>query len=78
MQSICFNANINLDVDDCGDGSDEDPSCGHDECSLSANLCSQVCNEKPIGYDCSCNPGYKLADDKRNCISMTIVNVDYL
>ncbi|XP_059139258.1 prolow-density lipoprotein receptor-related protein 1-like [Physella acuta] len=48
--------------DDCGDNSDEPINCGIDECKSRRPVCSQVCVEKKIGYECRCNPGYTFND----------------
>ncbi|XP_053386538.1 low-density lipoprotein receptor-related protein 1-like isoform X2 [Mercenaria mercenaria] len=53
-------------VNDCGDESDESPECYIDECK-ERRPCSQICNKKIIGFECSCNPGYQLRADKRTC-----------
>ncbi|XP_060590385.1 low-density lipoprotein receptor-related protein 1-like isoform X5 [Ruditapes philippinarum] len=53
-------------VNDCGDESDESPECNIDECK-ERQPCSQICNKKIIGFECSCHPGYKLRADKRTC-----------
>lgn len=55
---------------DCSDGSDEDPSCGIDEC-LTPNICDQGCTDLPIRYKCTCNEGYKLDPaNNRTCIDL--------
>lgn len=38
-------------------------------CDLHSNGgCAQICNNYVIDYNCSCNEGYKLAEDLKNCI----------
>lgn len=40
-----------------------------DECALERSLCQPhgVCENRPGGYVCVCNDGYKLSDDKHSC-----------
>ncbi|CAL1526080.1 unnamed protein product, partial [Lymnaea stagnalis] len=38
-----------------------------DECSHANQPCDQVCTNKAGGYECSCYPGYKLAQDSTTC-----------
>ena len=39
-----------------------------DECAkVELNQCAHICINKPIGYDCACNPGYKLTSDGKAC-----------
>lgn len=51
---------------DCGDFSDENP-CNINECELSVHACSQICEDRPIGYKCSCRPGFQPKSDGRIC-----------
>ena len=37
-----------------------------DEC-MDSSLCDQVCENTFGGYECSCNPGYKLQMDNSTC-----------
>lgn len=46
--------------DDCGDFSDE-RSCNVNECSSFFTRCAHKCVDKKIGYECSCNKGYKVS-----------------
>ncbi|KAH9499926.1 hypothetical protein Btru_076941 [Bulinus truncatus] len=48
--------------DDCGDNSDEPSACGIDECKSKRPVCSQICIEKKIGYECKCHPGYQFQE----------------
>ena len=51
--------------DDCGDYSDEF-HCGVDECAKS--VCSHVCIDRMIGYECQCHSGYRQSqDDAHKC-----------
>lgn len=45
---------------DCGDYSDE-TSCNVNECE-NPYTCEHICNDKLIGYECQCNPGFKVRD----------------
>ena len=38
-----------------------------DECATGNGGCSQVCDNKPGSFECKCNAGYVLADDKKTC-----------
>ncbi len=48
---------------DCGDFSDE-KSCNVNECNQ--NLCSQICIDKPVGYECVCHKGYRVHPKDRH------------
>ncbi|GAB6028318.1 hypothetical protein CHUAL_002491 [Chamberlinius hualienensis] len=53
---------------DCEDNSDESAHCNVDECAkVEMNQCAHICTDKTIGYECSCNPGYKLMSDNKAC-----------
>ena len=53
---------------DCLSGADESPQCGINECTARTAGCSQQCTDKPIGFTCSCNEGYRLDKaDNRTC-----------
>ena len=52
---------------DCPRGEDEAPNCGINECSDHNGHCIHSCRDLPIGYECHCNQGYKLANDSRSC-----------
>ncbi|GFO20808.1 LOW QUALITY PROTEIN: low-density lipoprotein receptor-related protein 1 [Plakobranchus ocellatus] len=66
--------------DDCGDRSDEPSICGIDECSLPRSVCSQVCVDKKIGYQCECHQGYQMkvvnSSDKEALPKRKCVDVD--
>jgi low-density lipoprotein receptor-related protein 1 (alpha-2-macroglobulin receptor) len=47
--------------DECGDYSDE-ASCNTNECE-NPHTCAHVCKDKPIGYECQCNHGFKIRQD---------------
>ena len=38
-----------------------------DECVRQTHECTQECNNTDGSYDCTCNEGYKLADDGIQC-----------
>lgn len=41
---------------------------GIDECSASPQPCSQICVDKPVGYECQCHLGYKVSSkDVHHC-----------
>lgn len=42
-----------------------------DECNGEKNVCNQTCNNSVGSYDCSCEPGYKLALDGFSCDGKT-------
>ena len=38
-----------------------------DECASDNGGCGQVCMNKPGSFECACNDGYVLSDDKKTC-----------
>ncbi|UYV74244.1 LRP1B [Cordylochernes scorpioides] len=50
---------------DCGDWSDEF-KCNVDECRM-GNVCAQICEDKPIGYKCSCHTGFRPKEGGKIC-----------
>ncbi|CAG5124929.1 unnamed protein product, partial [Candidula unifasciata] len=48
---------------DCSDNSDEPSNCEINECSSKRPVCSQICVDKKIGYECQCHPGYQLEQE---------------
>ena len=41
------------------------------ECNTDNGGCDQICINKPGSFECRCESGYKLADDKKKCIGNT-------
>nr|QKO00544.1 Vg receptor protein [Amblyseius eharai] len=50
---------------DCDDGGDEGRHCLRNECD--SKPCQHHCFATPEGFRCSCNEGYRLAEDRRSC-----------
>ena len=38
-----------------------------DECSLSVEICDQICNNTIGSFECKCNPGFILGIDRQSC-----------
>ena len=45
-----------------------------DECHIGIHNCSQMCHNTPVGYQCSCLPGFVLTRDD-DCIGWCILHV---
>lgn len=42
------------------------------------NMCAHICVEKKIGYECACNPGYKVNPSDNNlCVDINECETDY-
>ena len=52
----------------CSDNSDEPLHCGKNECArVEDNGCGHNCIDTKEGFECYCNPGYKLMPDGKAC-----------
>lgn len=53
--------------DDCGDFSDEQ-TCNVNECedTIVKNLCAHMCEDKKVGYECTCYKGYRVNHKNRH------------
>lgn len=53
--------------DDCGDFSDEQ-TCNVNECedNMERNLCAHMCEDKKVGYECTCYKGFKISHRDRH------------
>ncbi|XP_072048564.1 uncharacterized protein [Amphiura filiformis] len=60
---------------DCGDWSDEPGGrvCSTDECATNNGGCHHNCHNLPIGYYCSCRPGYDLKGNQ-TCVDINECN----
>lgn len=54
-------------VNDCGDYSDEQ-TCNVNECtqSIEEALCAHKCEDRKVGYECTCNAGFKVSHKDRH------------
>ncbi|XP_077561431.1 low-density lipoprotein receptor-like isoform X4 [Haemaphysalis longicornis] len=53
---------------DCGAYEDEPRDrCHENECAKGNGGCSDLCHDDPVGYHCSCRPGFRLTEDGRTC-----------
>ena len=43
-----------------------------DECAGGTHNCQQLCNNTVGSYACSCNSGYRIASNSRNCIGQLL------
>ena len=48
---------------------------GINECITIKHACSQKCKDKKIGYECSCEKGFKLDMDQTSCIGKIYFSV---
>ncbi|OQV21780.1 Prolow-density lipoprotein receptor-related protein 1 [Hypsibius exemplaris] len=65
---LCINESLTCDnKDDCGDMSDE-IYCGLIDCKPDHCGPNGKCVEKPIGYECKCNPGYAVSNKTGECV----------
>ncbi|XP_049539126.1 low-density lipoprotein receptor-related protein 1B [Anopheles darlingi] len=65
---LCDGAN------DCGDWKDE-KLCEVNECEVLPNLCDHHCQDRPVGYECSCRPGYVVdKNDHHRCVDLDECN----
>ena len=44
-----------------------------DECKVNNGACDHICVNKPGAFECKCNVGYELADDKKKCTGINII-----
>lgn len=62
---ICISMDLTCNgVNDCSDFSDEE-LCNINECDIDTNPCQHFCTDLPVGFKCSCLPGFHLHDGTR-------------
>ena len=44
-----------------------------DECEENTDNCAQNCADTDGSYNCSCDPGYRLASDDHGCDGMSLL-----
>ncbi|KAF5306597.1 hypothetical protein FQR65_LT18530 [Abscondita terminalis] len=68
LNGVCINETLLCNGENnCGDFSDEN-KCNINECSWTKSPCAHKCVDKPIGYECSCDEGFKLSSkDEHLC-----------
>lgn len=54
-------------IKDCPNGEDEEQNCNINECMDHNGHCQHTCTDLTFGYECSCHPGFTLAENKRTC-----------
>ncbi|XP_030747153.1 prolow-density lipoprotein receptor-related protein 1 [Sitophilus oryzae] len=68
INGVCINETLLCNGENnCGDFSDEE-KCNINECSSDPSPCAHICEDKLVGYECKCEPGYKVSSkDPHRC-----------